>query len=225
MGSRGRVNGLGAILERRNRRKTEFMNGGPAKTQRISTMRKAIFLDRDGVLIRTFVRDEIPHPPQSLDQVEILPGVLRRWRYSANLDFRLLVVTNQPDVARGTQNRLRFNESTMLFRSLCRSTACMSAITTTPTDALSKPAPGLLLQAAAEHEIDLSASFMVGDRGSDIATGAAAGCQTFLIERSYSRCNQVKPTHLASDLLDVAAQIQDRVKTSVVRPNGCTDAA
>ena len=62
-----------------------------------------------------------------------------------------------------------------------------------------------------EHAIDLSHSFIVGDRGSDIEAGASAGCKTFLIEQPYSRCNEVKPTWKATDLLDVARKIEARL--------------
>ncbi|HZK80149.1 MAG TPA: HAD-IIIA family hydrolase [Humisphaera sp.] len=181
-------------------------------------MRKAVFLDRDGVLIRTFVRDEIPHPPQALDQVEILPGVRRALDILRNLDFQLLVVTNQPDVSRGIQTRMMIEQiNAALSHALSLDGVYVCYHDTADECDCRKPAPGLLLKAAAEHDIDLFASYMVGDRGSDIAAGAAAGCQTFLIEQSYSRCNPVKPTYLAADLLDVAMQIQRTIETATAR--------
>jgi D-glycero-D-manno-heptose 1,7-bisphosphate phosphatase len=170
--------------------------------------KRAIFLDRDGVLIRTFVRYEIPHPPQSLDEVEILPGVPESLDLLKGIGFQLLVVTNQPDVARGKQSR----QMVETMNEYLRSQLPVDGIYVCYHDnadrcGCRKPAPGMLLTAAAEHGIDLAASFMVGDRGSDIAAGRAAGCRTFLIERPYSRCDQIKPTFKAADLLEVAVRV------------------
>jgi D-glycero-D-manno-heptose 1,7-bisphosphate phosphatase len=181
-------------------------------------MRKAIFLDRDGVLIRTFVRDGTPHPPKFLDEVEILPGVRPALEIFRRLDFQLLVVTNQPDVSRGTQTRSQVEQiNAALSHALALDGVYVCYHDNADRCECRKPAPGLLLKAAAVHDIDLFASYMVGDRGSDIAAGAAAGCQTFLIEQSYSRCNPIKPTYLAADLLDVATQIQRTIETATAR--------
>ena len=174
------------------------------------TMNRAVFLDRDGVLNRTIVRDGIPHPPQALEEVEILPGVSEAMGALRERGFALLVVTNQPDVARGLQTREmveRINDYLMERLRLDGIYVCYHDNADCCT--CRKPAPGMLLRAAAEREIDLSRSYMVGDRGSDIAAGAAAGCQTFLIERPYSRCDQIKPTFNAADLLDAARRITE----------------
>ena len=173
-------------------------------------MQRAVFLDRDGVLIRTIVRDGIPHPPQSLREVEILPEVPRALALLREGGFILIVVTNQPDVARGTQTR----ETVEQINDHLRDQLPLDGVYVCYHDnsdrcACRKPAPGMLLKAAAEHGVDLAASFMVGDRASDIAAGAAAGCRTFLIDRSYSRCDPVKPTFKAADLLEVARRISE----------------
>ena len=69
-------------------------------------MRRAVFLDRDGVLNRAFLHaDGKSHPPASPQQLEILPGVMDVCQSLRRAGFLLIVVTNQPDVARGTQRR------------------------------------------------------------------------------------------------------------------------
>ncbi|MDB5292380.1 MAG: family hydrolase [Phycisphaerales bacterium] len=163
--------------------------------------RRAVFLDRDGVLIRSYLREGMPHPPVTLEKVEILPGVREALRDLRDAGFKLLVVTNQPDVARGRQTR----EMVERINSYLMDTLPLDGVYVCYHDnadgcTCRKPAPGMLLQAAGEHGIDLPSSFMVGDRGSDIAAGAAAGCRTILIEHPYSRCDQVKPTFKAVDL-------------------------
>ncbi|HWE96045.1 MAG TPA: HAD family hydrolase [Tepidisphaeraceae bacterium] len=170
--------------------------------------RRAVFLDRDGVLIRTFVRDGTPHPPQTPAEVEILPGVYEALSELHDRGFLLLVVTNQPDVARGTQTREMVEQiNAHLLNALPLDGVYVCYHDTPDGCGCRKPAPGLLLQAAREHHIDLPCSYMVGDRGSDIVAGAAAGCRTFLIERPYSRCNQVKPTWQVADLREAGRRI------------------
>jgi D-glycero-D-manno-heptose 1,7-bisphosphate phosphatase len=177
----------------------------------MSSQQRAIFLDRDGVLIRAFVRDGIPHPPSCVEETEILPGVPEALGMLASDGFALLVVTNQPDVARGTQSRQRveaINACLMNHLPIDRIYTCYHD--DADRCACRKPAPGMLLTAAAEHDIDLSASFIVGDRGSDVVAGAVAGCRTFLLARPYSHCNQIKPDHEVADLMEAAEVLLTR---------------
>ena len=68
-------------------------------------MKAAVFLDRDGVINRALVHDNKPFPPSRIDQVEVLPGVPEALARLRAAGYALIVVTNQPDVARGTQTR------------------------------------------------------------------------------------------------------------------------
>ena len=67
--------------------------------------KKAVFLDRDGVINRALIRDGLPYPPNSLDELEILPGIPESLRILKESGFLLIVVTNQPDVGRGIQKK------------------------------------------------------------------------------------------------------------------------
>ena len=69
-------------------------------------MRKAVFLDRDGVINRAIVRDGVPYPPRNLEELEVLPGVSEALHKLHEDNYLLIVVTNQPDVARGTAQKL-----------------------------------------------------------------------------------------------------------------------
>jgi D-glycero-D-manno-heptose 1,7-bisphosphate phosphatase len=173
----------------------------------------AVFLDRDGVLNRTFVVDDIPHPPGSVAECEILPGVGQALVALKSLGVPLIVVTNQPDVARGTQTRAGVDAIN----------ACLAS--QLPIDAFyvcchdnadccdcRKPRPGMLFQAAKEHGIDLKSSFMVGDRSGDILAGAAAGCRTFLIDLPYSQADRCCPDARVADLTEAARQIVEFVR-------------
>jgi D-glycero-D-manno-heptose 1,7-bisphosphate phosphatase len=148
--------------------------------------RSAVFLDRDGVINRACVRDGIPQAPGSLGELEILAGVPDALSALKAHGYPLFVVTNQPDVARGTSSR-ELVES--IHRHL-REELCIDAILTCFHDGADecdcrKPQPGLLLRAARRFDIDLSLSFMVGDRWRDMEAGRRAGCRTFFVDRGY----------------------------------------
>jgi D-glycero-D-manno-heptose 1,7-bisphosphate phosphatase len=153
----------------------------------IDLLRRAVFLDRDGVLNRALTRDSKPYPPSSLKELEILPGVREACGDLRQAGFLLIMVTNQPDVARGNQRR---EVVEVINRAVCES-LCLDDIKVCYHDNLDhcscrKPKPGLLFEAAQDWNINLSESFMVGDRWKDIDAGRRAGCKTIFIRYAYS---------------------------------------
>ena len=147
---------------------------------------RAVFLDRDGVLNEPVVRAGKPYPPASLDELKIYPDAAAALARLKAAGFLLVVVTNQPDVARGTTLRdvveainaaigaaLHIDDFRVCWHDDADACACR------------KPKPGLLLEAAARHGVELRRSFLIGDRWRDIDAGAAAGCRTVLIDRGY----------------------------------------
>jgi D-glycero-D-manno-heptose 1,7-bisphosphate phosphatase len=167
-----------------------------------------VFLDRDGVLNGAVVRAAKPRPPGEVSEVEILPGVPEACRDLAAAGLLLIGATNQPDVARGTQFReevLRINRFLLSRLPLLEIRTCFHD--DVDACACRKPKPGLLLEAAREHDIDLAGSFMVGDRWSDVAAGAAAGCLTFLIAAPYNERERCAPAHEVADLPEAARRI------------------
>ena len=149
--------------------------------------RQAVFLDRDGVLNEAVVRDGIPHPPATPAELQILPGTAEALLRLKNHEFLLLVVTNQPDVARGSQTREAVEE---IGRRLRAELPLDDIFTCYHDDAdgcdCRKPRPGLVTRAAQQYGIDLSRSFLAGDRWRDIDAGASAGCRTVWIDRGYT---------------------------------------
>jgi D-sedoheptulose 7-phosphate isomerase len=149
--------------------------------------RRAVFLDRDGVINRAFVREGKPSPPSTLQELELLPGVPEALHELKQHGYELLVVTNQPDVARGKQSREALDA---MHRALSARLPLDDILVCCHTDQdacdCRKPLPGMLLEAARKHNIDLAASFMVGDRWRDIEAGYNAGCKTILIDYGYS---------------------------------------
>jgi len=150
-------------------------------------MNRAVFLDRDGVLTRALVRDGKAFAPLKLAEAEIPAEVAPALARLKSAAFLLVVITNQPDVARG----LAAQKDVEAIHAALRKVLPLDGIFVCYHDdadgcACRKPQPGMLFEAARKHAIDLAHSFMIGDRWRDVDAGAAAGCRTILIECGYS---------------------------------------
>lgn len=177
--------------------------------------RRAVFLDRDGVLNRVVLREGVPRPPASVGEVEILPGVPEALGLLAAHGLRRIVVTNQPDVARGAQTRGAVEAINRHLAALLPLDGVFTCFHDGKDDCdCRKPAPGLLYDAAAAHGIELRESYLVGDRWSDVEAGRAAGCATFLINLPYSQRARCRPDYEAGDLLHAAREIVRLVRAA-----------
>ena len=148
--------------------------------------RAAVFLDRDGVINRPLLIQGRPLPPATLAEFELLPGVPPALEMLKSRGYWLIVVTNQPDVARGSGCRTTIDR----MHEVLRQRLPLDAILTCFHDdaygcECRKPRPGMLLRAAEDLDLDLARSFMVGDRWRDIEAGRRAGCGTFFVDRGY----------------------------------------
>ena len=170
-------------------------------------MRKAVFLDRDGVLNASVIRQGKPYPPDSLAELRILPGVVEALSNLHAAGYVNIVVTNQPDVRKGKQtievveamnNRLRgelsLDEVKVCYHTDDQQCSCR------------KPKPGMLLEAAVDHDLDLRESFLVGDRWRDVAAGQAAGCRCFFVDYEYREQRPEQP-YIAVKSLSEAAHL------------------
>jgi D-glycero-D-manno-heptose 1,7-bisphosphate phosphatase len=170
--------------------------------------KRAVFLDRDGVINACILRNGKPHPPDEPSQVEILPGVAEGMKLLKERGFLLVVATNQPDVARGTQTLAGVEAiNAVLAAALPIDEIRICCHDNADGCQCRKPRPGMILAAAKDFGVDLASSFMVGDRWSDIAAGSAAGCRTILIARPYSEIERCRPTWQAEGLGEAAKMI------------------
>jgi len=149
--------------------------------------RRAVFLDRDGVVNESIVRNGKPFPPTSVRETIPVERARESLERLKARNFLLIIVTNQPDVRRGTVRReeieeihgflgrqLPLDDFFVCYHDDCDNCDCR------------KPNPGLLLKAARKYEVELQTSYLVGDRWRDIDAGTAAGCRTVLIDRGYN---------------------------------------
>ena len=179
----------------------------------------AVFLDRDGVLNEAVLRHGKPHPPATLDELRISGDARSSLERLRDAGFLLVVVTNQPDIARGiarTQDLLAIHEA-------LREQLPIDEIYVCEHDdpdhcACRKPKPGLLHRAVDELGIDLEHSFLIGDRWRDIDAGSAAGCKTVWIDRDYNeRPPRHQPDVRVRSLADAVAWILEQPETSRMR--------
>lgn len=172
---------------------------------RLVEMKRAVFLDRDGVINRAFVREGRSYPPASLDEVEILPKVKLALNDLKTAGYLLIVVTNQPDVATGKTSKLVVDQINNHLGNSLPIDEFRTCYHDDKDDChCRKPLPGSFLDAAREHQIDLNHSFMVGDRWRDIEAGTAAGCKTFFINYGYQEKQPDFPDFIVSSLAEAA---------------------
>jgi D-glycero-D-manno-heptose 1,7-bisphosphate phosphatase len=174
---------------------------------------RAVFLDRDGVLNRALVREGKPYPPANLSELEILPGVQEACSTLKRAGLGLIVITNQPDLSRGTMERGAVDA----MNAEVRERLGLDDVRVCPHDDADrcdcrKPAPGLLLAAAREWRIALDRSVMVGDRWRDIESGRRAGCKTVFIDYGYSEQRPQAPDLIVGSLLDAVPWILETTR-------------
>lgn len=171
----------------------------------------AVFLDRDGVLNRIRVERGLPVGPMTLAEFELIEGVTDAVIRLKAAGFKVVVVTNQPEISRG---RLSPDVLDAMHAKL-RALVPVDAIYVCPHDdrdscGCRKPKPGMLVAAAEELGIDLQRSYMVGDRWRDVEAGKAAGCRTYLVDRGYRDNVATAPDHVAANLADAVSDILKR---------------
>jgi D-glycero-D-manno-heptose 1,7-bisphosphate phosphatase len=166
-------------------------------------MARAVFLDRDGVINEAFIRDGRPYPPRNLSEVKILQGVDSALTELRLTGWRTIVITNQPDVGRGSasrsdvesinaylMSRLDIDDFRVCYHDDADKCQCR------------KPLPGAILSAALEHGIVTKDSFMIGDRWRDIEAGYAAGCKTIFIDYKYKEKSPINPDYTVGCLVE-----------------------
>lgn len=150
-------------------------------------MRRAVFLDRDGVLVVTHVRDGAAYAVTTLAQFRVLPDAAEQVARLRAAGLVCIVFTNQPEVARGTIAP----EVLAAMHDALRAAVPLDDVYVCPHDegdgcACRKPRPGMLHDAAARWDVSLVDSFVIGDRWRDVDAGRAVGCYSVLLEREYS---------------------------------------
>jgi D-glycero-D-manno-heptose 1,7-bisphosphate phosphatase len=180
---------------------------------------KAVFLDRDGVLNASIVRDGKPYPPSDASEVVLVPGVVEAAHAFRAAGFLLLVATNQPDVATGVTTREAVDAINAHLGRLVpidRFYVCYHQ----DGDGCDcrKPRPGLLLQGAREFDLALDRCYMIGDRWRDVGAGRAAGCKTVFLDYGYREEQPADPDFRVLTMAAASAAILNDALAAGVRP-------
>ncbi len=173
-------------------------------------LRPAVFLDRDGTLNVQTVRDGRPYPPATEEEFRLYEGVPAGCRALKAAGYALVVVTNQPDVGRGTTPRAVIEAIHARLLSLVpeidRIEACYDP-GQGEESRRRKPEPGMVLDAAQALGIDLGRSWMVGDRWRDVDCGKRAGVRTVFIDFGYSEKFNSLPDYTVGTFPEAVAVI------------------
>jgi D-glycero-D-manno-heptose 1,7-bisphosphate phosphatase len=170
--------------------------------------RRAVFLDRDGTLNLQVVREGKPYPPDRVEDFKLFEGVPAGCRALKAARYVLIVATNQPDVGRGTQAQAAVEA---MHRQLLQWVPEIDRVEVCydpgrgEVSRRRKPEPGMLLDAAEALGIDLSQSWMIGDRWRDVDCGKRAGVRTVFIDFGYAEELQAQPDWVVPDF---AAAVQ-----------------
>lgn len=188
-------------------------------------MKKAVFLDRDGVLNK-LVRDAASgtnESPYKASEMELVDGAIGALKILREMGYLLIIISNQPAAAKGIVSLKSLREVERRFLNLLSNNGVIiddcrysythpegvdAALKCESIDR--KPAPGMVLKAALEFDIDLGKSWVVGDSDTDIELGERAGCRTILIENPLSahrRNSAFKPEKCVSDVLAAAKYV------------------
>ncbi len=198
------------------------MRDWPPKTS--SYHRRAVFLDRDGTI------NVDSHFPHRVDSLEFVPKAIDGLRLLATLPLDIISVSNQAGIALGIFTREQMSQFNAELRSrvghagghidafyFCPHLETKHLPPGVPPCACSKPSPGMLLEAAQDFELDLSGSFLIGDKTSDIAAGASLGCVTILVKTGKEGKEEgalpVAPKYFAENLYDAALIVQSHLES------------
>jgi D-glycero-D-manno-heptose 1,7-bisphosphate phosphatase len=172
---------------------------------------KAAFLDRDGVLNDLVDRgpdyriDGQPFrwtAPFRMSELKLRPDAADALSVMIGKGYALFLATNQPDVSGGRIDPVEFGWMMRVFRTMPFSGIYFCAHRPNAGCACRKPAPGMLLNAARRHRIDLARSFMIGDSESDIEAGRAAGAHTILVSSAPGAATRAD--RIAADVMEAA---------------------
>lgn len=172
----------------------------------------AVFLDRDGVLNQSLIREGKPYSPRKVEDLIILDGVKEAISLLHKKGFVTVVVTNQPDVALGHLSSEMLSE---LHKLISEEIGVQYFYTCKHDDyedcECRKPKIGLIEKASEDLNLDVSKSFMIGDRWKDIEAGQRAGCKCFFIDNNYSEQRPSLPFDTVTSLLEAARVITEGV--------------
>ena len=174
---------------------------------------RAVFLDRDGVINRPHFFNGRSYAPTNFHDFVLYEGVRAAVERIKRLDFKIIIVTNQPDVGHG---RMHLSELNKMHQALKKEIpvddifVCKHRQDENCT--CRKPKPGLLLMASAQHSLDFEKSFLIGDRTSDMLAAKAVGCKSIFIDLNYEAETKPESVDYSCENLQQAAAYIEKLE-------------
>ena len=192
--------------------------GSGVKIERFG-LRKAIFLDRDGIINHSLIENGKPIAPHSMSDFSLMDGVEHLIEKLSGLGYLIFIVTNQPDVARG---KLRKSEIKKMHEFMCEKIKIDDVMVCYCEEGIDcpcyKPSPYMIIELAKKWNVDLGNSFMIGDRWRDVGAGLGAGCTTIFVDYAYDEALIFTPNHVVKSLSE-ACNIIEADQRNVANPN------
>jgi D-glycero-D-manno-heptose 1,7-bisphosphate phosphatase len=175
-------------------------------------MKKAIFLDRDGVINQAKIIDGKPYSPNSIDELILLPKVFDALKILKKAGFFLFVITNQPDVSRGFVKKKSIEKIHKFLKKIFPIDDIFVCFHDDDENCnCRKPNPGNIYKAIKKYNIDISSSFIIGDRWKDIEAGKKVGCKTIFIDYNYKEKRPVSFDFKVNSLYDASKIIINQI--------------
>ena len=169
----------------------------------MKNLNKAIFLDRDGVIIKAPTINKKPKSIKKLNELKFIKGIKTFCRHYQKKKYFLIMVTNQPEVRRkknSKKNIIQINNFIQKKLKLDKVYVCYSD---NDRSFYRKPNPGMVLKSKSKYKLNLKKSFIIGDRWRDVGVGYKTGCISILIDRKYDEKMTFKPNYVVKKIKDI----------------------
>ncbi len=175
----------------------------------VNHKKKALFLDRDGVINKSYIHNGQPHSPCHVEEFIVLNDVKDALILSKKMGFLNIIVTNQPNVARGNHSLETMEQMHEIIKSNLVIDDIFVCLHLDEDECqCRKPLPGMLLSAKIKWDLDFTKSFLVGDRWRDIEAAQAIGCESFWIDYGYNEKQPLPPYHKVGSLKEAVEKIR-----------------
>lgn len=168
---------------------------------------RAIFFDRDGIMIKAPVKNGYPKSTKTIHEIKIIPGIKKICK-SLKKKFKLIMITNQPDFERKQNTKKNINCINNYLKSYLNLDSVYVCYSNNEKCKNRKPNPGMILKAKKKYNLNLKDSYVVGDRWRDVDAGHKAGCKTIFIDYKYKEKLRSKPHFTTNKIANIFKYIK-----------------
>ena len=164
---------------------------------------RAIFLDRDGVIIKAPTINNKHKSIKKLEELEFIKGIIKFCRYFKKKKFFLIMITNQPEVSRKKNSKKNVIQINNFIKEKLKLDDMFVCYSNDDKCLDRKPNPGMVLKSKFQYNLNLKKSFIIGDRWRDIGVAQKTRCISILIDRNYDEKMIFKPKYIVKKIGDI----------------------